>query len=666
MGRRVSRSSTSRPGRGLLGLPGLAAALVLAFPALAGAHAFLVRTSPRAGERLTAGPSALTLQFSGSIVPGSQELWVRTPQGSGVEVGPSELLNGATALRAALPPAMGGVYVVSWRVLAEDGHVSLGEFAFAVGSGGQLSGATATASTLISWPDVAASWLLLVGLALALGGLGSETFVWRPVARQHGLEVPRAPVAFGLLLALGGATWQSLLLAGAQSGGGAAAGLDPRAWRTLLATRPGLLSAAALVLLAYALWLLPMRRVRVSALLPLAGAVGVIAFRGHSGTSGTWWAAPVNAMHLVAAGLWAGALLHLILVLWRMDREGYRPALGEAARRYARLALGLVLAALAGGMTTAFAEFSRPAELLETTYGRVLLLKLLLVMVALALALVARRRALPPANPGTRLPLLRRLARAEGAALLAVVGLSALLVNVAPPRTAQGAEDLLGPAPISGPVLRLASLAGQLAVYLAAADGQLEMQVIAPSGQRAPGARIQVEARSPTGEGASLYPRPCGRGCFTMRFAWQQGLARLTARVSAADRPGGTVLFEVPWPPAPEEPELLDRVIAAMRDQPQLVLIEQTFSGPGATGPRNTARLTGAEFMALEPYTASGANEVRRLRGGSKLTELTLYLPGSYIWYRLWIDRQYRLVRAVIVSPGHRIERSFFYGSSRT
>ncbi|MGH7362520.1 MAG: copper resistance CopC/CopD family protein [Candidatus Methylomirabilales bacterium] len=645
----------------LLGLLGVAAALVLAFPALAGAHAFLVRTSPQAGERLTSSPSALTLQFSGSIVPGSEELSVRTPQGAAVEVGPGELLNGATALRTALPPAMGGVYVVSWRVLAEDGHVSLGEFAFGVGSGGQLPGASATASTPISWPDVGGSWLLLVGLAIALGGLGSETFVWRPVARQHDLEVPRAPVVLGLLLALVGVTWQSLLLAGAQAGGGGVGGLDPRAWRALLATRPGLLSAAALVLLAYALWLLPLPRLRASALLPLAGAVGVIAFRGHSGTSGTWWAAPANAMHLVAAGLWIGALLHLVIVLWRMDREGYWPALGEAARRYAGLAFGLVLVALAGGTATALAEFTRPAELLETTYGRVLLFKLLLVMVALALALAARRRGLP-ANPGARLSLLRRLTRVEGAVLLAVVGLSALLVNVAPPRIARATEDLLGPAPLSGPVVRLASLAGQLAVYLAAADGQLEVQVVAPSAQRAPGAEVQVEVRTPTGEGASLYPRPCGQGCFTMRFPWPEGLTRLTARVSAPGWPGGTVRFDVPWPAAPEEPELLDRVIAAMRAQPQLVLTEQTFSGPGATGPRNTVRLSGAEFMALEPYTASGANDVRRLPGGSRLTELTLYLPGSYIWYRLWIDREYRLQRAVIVSPGHQIERSFFYG----
>jgi copper transport protein len=633
-------------------------AIVLAYPTLAGAHAFLVRMSPQAGERLTANPAAVTLEFSGSVVLGSQELLIRTPTGSAVDLGLSELLNGATTLRATLPPAMSGVYVVSWRVLAEDGHLSLGEFAFAVGSGWVLPAASATASTPVAWPDVAASWLLLAGVALALGGLGSESLVWRSVARQHDLEVPRAPVAVGLMQALLGATWHSLQLAAAQAG--AAAGLDPPAWRALLATRPGLLSVAVVVLLAYALWLLPLRRGRALALVPLLLAVWTIAFRGHSGNSPTWWAAPANALHLTAAGLWVGALLHLILILWRMDRKRLRQVLGEAVHRYAGLALGLVVLALAGGTATALAEFTRPAQLLETTYGRILLVKLLLLMMTLALALLARRRALP-ANPAIRFELLRRLTSAEGAALLVVLGVSALLVNLAPPRAARAVEHLLGPAPLKGPVVRLASLAGQLAVYLAAAEGQIEIQVVAPTGERAPGAQLQLEGRTPDGQSVRLHPRPCGQGCFAMQFAWPKGLTQLTAGVSAPDRPGGAARFEVPWPPAPDEPQLLARVVAAMRNQPRLVLVEQTFSGPGATGPRNTAPLSGAEFMALEPYTERGANDVRRLPLDSNLTQVTLYLPGSYIWYRLWIDREYRIQRAVIVSPGHRIERSFFY-----
>ena len=72
--------------------------------------------------------------------------------------------------------------------------------------------------------------------------------------------------------------------------------------------------------------------------------------------------------------------------------------------------------------------------------------------------------------------------------------------------------------------------------------------------------------------------------------------------------------------------------------------------------------MSGGRFMALEPYAASGADDVRR-SGGGHFTEITFYLPRSYIWYHLWIDRGFRERRAVIVSPAHLIERSFLYAA---
>lgn len=636
----------------------LAASAVAIAPAVADAHAFLVRTAPQAGERLEQSPAMLTLQFSEPVVPGAEELSVRTADGRPVALPWTELATRRTAIRAAFPDGAEGAYVVSWRVLAEDGHVEAGEFAFGVGPGGRMPVAAGVGSTQIPWPDAAATWLLLGGLVLAIGGLLSEAAIWGPVARARALTVPQAPVAVGLWLSLLGAALQFALLAGARVGGGLTTGLDWRALGAALWTRPGLLQAAAAGLVAYALWLLPLRRLRAWALLPLAGAIVATAARGHSGTAGVWWAVPANALHLAAAGLWAGALVHLVLVLSRLDREEWRPTLGEAARRYARVALVLVAAVVGGGVATALAMFDSPADLLETAYGRVLLLKLLLVAAALALALIARRRALP-ANPRTRLPLLRRLTRAEAAALVAVIGASAILANVAPPRSAAALAELLGPAPLSGPVLRLASLAGQLGVYLAAAQEHLEVQVITPARERAQGARLELQALTPAGERITLHPRSCAQGCFTMRFPWRAGTTRFEADVSAPGWTGGRVRFEVPWPPGPDAPELLERVVRTMRAQREVVLTEQTSSGPGATGPRNTARMTGAQFIALEPYATAGADDVRRLPGES----LVLYLPGSYIWGRLWIDEDYRIRRAVIVSPGHLIERSFLYAS---
>lgn len=635
--------------------------VVLGIAVPARAHAFLIRTSPQAGERLAASPGTLTLEFSDAVLPGSPRLSVRTAEGRAVAIGPVELLREATVIRASLPPGMRGVYLVSWQLVADDGHASLGEFGFAVGTGGQLSSASATTSTPVSWPGVAATWLLVAGLALALGGLASEVLVWHAVARKHQITIPRAPAAPALLLALTGAVWQLWLLVSAATGVGAAPVFDPRTWRVLVTTRPGALSAAAVLLVAYALWLLPLRRLRALALLPLLAMAWTIAFRGHSATSGTWWAAPANALHLTAAGLWAGALLHLVQVLRRTHRNGSPLVPGEAVRRYAALALGSMLVALAGGTAAAFAEFAQPAELLNTAYGRVLLLKLLLVAVALVLALVARRRGLA-AGVGTRFALLRRLTPAEVAALLAVLGIAAVLSHSAPARTASAIEDLIGPAPLAGPVLRLASLAGRLAVYLAAARGRLEIQVIAPSGDPARGAQLRLDGRTPAGKSVDFYPRSCGPGCFTMELAWQPGLTRLAARVAAPGEPGGPVQLNVPWPPAPDDPALLARVVDVMRRQPEFVLVEQVSSGPGAQGARHEFRMSGRRFVALEPYAASGADDVRRI-GGSHFTEITFYLPDSYIWYHLWIDRGFRERRAVIISPAHLIERRFLYAA---
>lgn len=647
----------------LLAVLVLGGLLGVARPMTVRAHAFLVQTAPQAGERLAARPAAVTLQFSEPVVAGSEEITVRRAGGPPVSTGRVERLGSGTQLRASLPPVDEGIYVVNWRVLAVDGHLAAGEFAFAIGAGGRLPTATSAAAA-IAWPESVASALFLGGLVLAIGGLASEAAVWGPVGRRRGRTVPLAPVAASLLLALLGAALQFALLARAQAGAEAAFGLDPGAWRAAFATRPGLLTAAALAGVAYGLWILRVRRLRAWALVPLAGAVVATAFRGHSGTAGDWWAAPANALHLVLASLWVGALVHLVLVLWRLRDAGLRPLLGEAAQRYAGLALLLVPPLLAAGVATALAEVSQPADLVATTYGQLLVLKLLFVGAALALALAARLRALP-ATPG-RLDRLRRLTGAEGAALVAVLAVSAVLVNAVPPRGVAAEADLLGPAPLTGPVVRVADLAGQHATFLAAAEGQLQLRVLAPTGEPDHQARVQVTGRSPGGAGLDLYPRSCGAGCFTIDFPWSAGTTHLRATVVGGAWTGGLAEFAVPWPPGPEQAELLDRVIATMRVQPTIILTEQVSSGPGATTAPNTFSLTGPQFIAQEAYAAGGASDIRLLPGEPGLTELSLYIPGSAMWYRLAIDTDYRLRRELIINPGHRIERRFDYRVTTT
>ncbi len=99
----------------------------------------------------------------------------------------------------------------------------------------------------------------------------------------------------------------------------------------------------------------------------------------------------------------------------------------------------------------------------------------------------------------------------------------------------------------------------------------------------------------------------------------------------------------------------------AMRAVPSLVMSEDVSSGPGMTGPTYTLRDSGAEFVARELYAAGGATDIHPVPPRVGDAALTLYLPGSTIWFRLELDERDRIVAETIVSPGHLIERTFRY-----
>lgn len=628
------------------------ATLALALPPLAGAHSFLIRSTPQAGARLASSPSGLVLYFSEPYVRSSERVSIRHADGGDLKLSPAT--GSGTVVRQPLPARLKGAFVVSWRVLSDDGHLSVGEFAFAVGAGGALPVPKAS-SARTPWSQVVASWLFFVGLALALGGLASERFVWRTSAR-------RAPIFVGLVLAALGALGELVLIAGGRVGGGFRAGLSWGALTEGIQTRPESLTLVVLVAIAAAAALVADPRTRVLALAPLLAAAAVTALRGHSGTSGHWWAVVADAIHLIGAALWVGALLYLVLVVARSGDRG--AALGEGIHRYSRLALPTVVLILVSGVLTALAEFGSVGELLDTSYGRTLVVKSGLVVVALLFAASARRWALSQ-NPRIRLPLLRRLTAGETVTLLGVLAAVALLVNLAPPRSS-AARQLpdLGPPPLSGPAVRLADLAGQLVVGLAATERELQFTVVQPSDQFGSSVKLSAEAERPGRPDADLYPRPCGDGCFSIRFRLPTGTTVVQATVSAEEWDGGKVRFEIPSPVPPEQPALLRRVSRAMRAVPNLELTETVRSGPSSAAQPARYTLTGKAFMATELY-GSGAVDVRPISNADGLTVLTFALPGSNIWYRIWIDRSNRLRREVIVSPGHLIKRAFAYSRRR-
>jgi copper transport protein len=643
-----------QPLRARLGLVAAGILLVALLPPSASAHSFLIRSDPSPGSRLVTAPATLTLSYGEPFVRGSERVSLRRVGGSTVTLPPPRA-SGAM-IRQALPPKLRGVFVVSWRVLSDDGHVSLGEFAFDVGAGGSLPATLSSSGGGTSPGEVAAGWLFFVGLALALGGAVSERLIWRSGRRGAG-QVSRAPVGVGLAAAALGDAWLLLLLAGAERGGGFGAGLSTGAIGDAIARRPGELTLVALLAVLAAAPPLRAGRLRVLVVLPLAVAVVATSLRGHSGTSGDWWAAAADVVHLAASALWFGALAHLLLALLRAGRP--RELLAAAVGSYSRLALPTVLLVIASGIATAIPQFGSLHAVVSSSYGRTMLIKAGLIGVALSVALLARRRALS-ANPHPRWSLLRRLAGVEAVALIGVLLAVAVLVNSAPPRSLAASRGLGPLAPPSlTPAVRLADMAGELVVGVAVTERELQFTVAPPSEQPRESVKLTADAVEPGGRAFDLFPRSCGPECFSIRYRLKPGLNVITAHVRSSVWRGGDARFEISWPLPADRPQLIRRVAATTRAVPSLGVTESVVSGPGSGAPASGYRLSGRQFVQSEGF--AGAVDVRVLGRAGGLTELAFELPGSQMWYRMWIDRHYRLRREQILEPGHLIRRTFSY-----
>ncbi len=106
----------------------LLAACALTVPLAAGAHAHLLRSTPAAASVLAVAPAQLQLDFSETAVLTSLSL-ERSGDPVRQKLTPRP---GAPQARLVieLPPLVAGSYLVRWRALSADGHISSGSFGF--------------------------------------------------------------------------------------------------------------------------------------------------------------------------------------------------------------------------------------------------------------------------------------------------------------------------------------------------------------------------------------------------------------------------------------------------------------------------------------------------------------------------------------------------------
>lgn len=190
------------------------------------------------------------------------------------------------------------------------------------------------------------------------------------------------------------------------------------AWTTVLA----LITALLIRLAVRWSWVPYLLLLSLVALMP-------VALTGHSSSGGSHDLATNSlVLHLVAASVWAGGLFALLAHSWRGGDHT-----DVAARRFSFVAgLAFVVMALTGvinaGVRVSF------EDLTTTTYGRLLIAKIVALILLGLFGWMQRRRALPAleADPADRGALVR-FAAVEAFVLAATVGLAVGLGRTPPP-----------------------------------------------------------------------------------------------------------------------------------------------------------------------------------------------------------------------------------------
>jgi copper transport protein len=435
----------------------VAVVAALTAAATASAHATLVSSTPANDEVLRRSPAQVVLRFNEPVETAFGSVRVydgaarRVDDGGTTRPQPREV---AVRIRSGLPR---GTYTVAWRVVSADSHPVSGAFVFHVGKPG--AGAAGVASQVLD--EQAGSravdrsfdvvrFLTFAFILLCVGGAGALAIV---LAREDG-QVRRplwgALLGAGLLLAI--VSLAGIGLQGAQASG---LGLDAAFRRSLIGdvletrfghvtiARVGLALTIAVVAALALLW--PWRREQPLAVFACGLAVLVAAtpaLSGHARVEGGI-AVVSDWVHVLAASAWIGGLAFVLLALWRASGERW-PLASRAVPRFSALAVVSVAALLLAGVVNGYLEVRSWSALWETTYGRLLLVKVALVLPVLALGAFNNRFSVPRLRAGIASAVERRrflrATAAELALVVCIVGVTAVLV-AEPPAKAQIAAE---------------------------------------------------------------------------------------------------------------------------------------------------------------------------------------------------------------------------------
>ena len=417
------------------------AALGFVVPGAASAHAALLHASllssePAAGAVLQAPPARIRLLFSERLEPTMSALsWASAPAG----VSPLSAAadpHDPRALVASPGSLPSGRYVIAWRVVSADGHRVDGRLPFTIAGARQDSTAvTLNVETAATPAPPAPSEPTLmhdtrigrmtrvlrasaITALLAVAGLALMIAVL-PISGPRPIRLATVLASLAtVLLAVYTVVW-SISVAGGD-------GPAVDAVMTATSTTPGALEVARVALSLLALWALGLARRPALAALFAMVAVLITGASGHPAVTLPYWTIPAKAIHLVAAANWLGGLL------WIVSAERHGERYVQGTRHVSSYAFLSVIVVVATGLVQSALFLPSVRALYESTYGRLVLLKVA-GFIVLVMFGAYHRRIVPRMETTMARRRLRRSVRAEIAVMIVVAALGGLLATVAPP-----------------------------------------------------------------------------------------------------------------------------------------------------------------------------------------------------------------------------------------
>jgi copper transport protein len=403
------------------------------------AHAALVGSDPASDSIVPDAPNKITLTFSESIqlIPG--KIQVLDPTGKRADQG-DPTVDGANVTIPLRSGGGRGTYLLSYRVISADSHPVGGSITYSVGAASAPPAATIDDTKV----DPVVRGLIPVGKYLGYAGLVLLVGPSLVLALLWPHRLSRRGPAKVIWTGVGLVTLSTLMAVWLQAPYSIGTGLfDVRVGdlRDVLGSTFGAVMLVRLgVVAAAALLLRPLLRGRggeSKADLALLGVLGVAALAtwpltGHPTASPVAGVSVVvDAIHLAAMSVWLGGLVMLVGFLLRQANERELAAILPIWSRWAATAVGALILA---GVVSALIEVSSVNGLVHSTYGQLIMVKAGLAACVLGVAWWSRR--LVRARTAEQKPRgLRRAVFVELGITAVILGVTAALVQISPPRT---------------------------------------------------------------------------------------------------------------------------------------------------------------------------------------------------------------------------------------